>query len=192
MIVGLTGGIGSGKSTVAGMFRDLGVPVFIADQEAKSIMDHDQEVKEAICALLGKEAYHDDGPDRAYIASVVFKDREMLDKLNGIIHPAVHKRFDTWYKAQKAPYVIYEAAILFEQGGNEKCDKVILVTAPREIRISRVTKRDRASREQVLERMNNQWPDEKKIPLADIVIENIELEETLRIVKNIHQLYVKN
>lgn len=192
MIVGLTGGIGSGKSTVAGMFRDLDVPIFIADQEAKAIMDQDREVREAICSLLGKEAYTDDGPDRAYIASVVFKDRELLEKLNGIIHPAVHKRFEKWYRAQEAPYVIYEAAILFEQGGNDKCDKVILVTAPKEIRISRVTKRDRSSREQVLERMHNQWPDEKKIPLADIVIENIELEETLRIVKNIHQLYVKN
>lgn len=192
MIVGLTGGIGSGKSTVAGMFRDLGVPVFIADKEAKVIMEEDEGVKTAICKLLGDEAYGEFGPDRAYIASLVFKDPGLLQELNGIIHPAVHEKFDKWYREQRAPYVIYEAAILFEQGGADRCDKVVLVTAPKEIRISRVTKRDRIGRDQVIERMNNQWPDEKKIPLADIVIENIELEETLRIVEKIHQLYVKN
>lgn len=192
MIIGLTGGIGSGKSTVAGMFGQLGVPVFIADLEARKIMEEDPEVKEAIRDLLGPQAYKEGLPDRPYIASLVFNNKELLEKLNAIIHPAVGRKFQAWYKKQEAPYVIYEAAILFEHGGDKKCDKVILVTAPREIRISRVIKRDGVSRDEVLERMANQWAEDRKIPLADYVIENIEMAETLRIVEKIHQLYVKN
>jgi dephospho-CoA kinase len=192
MIVGLTGGIGSGKSTVAGMFRDLGVPVFIADEQARYLMEEDAGVINAIKALLGAESYKQGKPDRAYIASRVFHDSALLAGLNAIVHPAVAKRFAEWYKTQQAPYVIYEAAILFEHGGHEKCDRVILVTAPREVRISRVIARDKISREEVLSRMQHQWPEDRKIPLADYVIENIEMGETLRIVEKLHQLYVKN
>ncbi|WP_224490732.1 dephospho-CoA kinase [Robertkochia flava] len=192
MIVGLTGGIGSGKSTVAAMFGELGVPVFIADLEARKLLEEDESVKEKVRDLLGDSAFVDNLPDRRYIASVVFDNKTLLDALNAIIHPAVAQRFQLWYSRQQSPYVIYEAAILFEHGGQAKCDQVILVTAPKEIRISRVIKRDGVSRQEVLARMENQWPEEQKIPLADYVIENIDLEETLRIVKKIHCFYVKN
>lgn len=191
MIVGLTGGIGSGKSTVAEMFKDLGIPVFIADEEAKALLAADPEVVSEVTALLGPEAYKDGHPDRAWIAGRVFAEKELLNKLNAIIHPAVAARFAAWYKAQEAPYVIYEAAILFEHGGHKKCDRVILVTAPEDIRLKRVVKRDRTASETVKARMAHQWPDEQKIPMADIVIENINLTETLKIVKKIHKLFVK-
>ena len=191
MIIGLTGGIGSGKSTVAAMFRDLGVPVFIADREAGILMEQDEGVRDQVKGLLGEASYLDGFPNRKYIASRVFADKELLDRLNRIIHPAVAARFEAWYREQDAPYVIYEAAILFEHGGEAKCDKVILVTAPEEVRISRVINRDQVTREEVLARMANQWPEARKIPLADYVIENIDLAETLRIVEKIHRLYVK-
>ena len=192
MIIGLTGGIGSGKSTVAARFKELGVPVFIADEHARTIMEEDQQVVMAVKDVLGEEVYKNGKPDRALIASRVFSDKDLLNKLNAIIHPAVARRFQQWYSRQNAPYVIYEAAILFEHGGHHKCDKVILVTAPQEVRVNRVVKRDGSSREEVLRRMANQWPEEQKIPLADYVIENIDLAETLRIVKKIHGFYVKN
>ena len=116
-VLGLTGGIGSGKTTVAGFFKELGIPVYIADQEAKRLMEEDQKVKQQIISLFGPEAYHQNLPDRKFIASRVFHDREKLEELNGIIHPAVAQDFERWIKEQKAPYVVYEAAILFEKGG---------------------------------------------------------------------------
>ncbi|THD68044.1 dephospho-CoA kinase [Robertkochia marina] len=192
MIIGLTGGIGSGKSTVAKMFADLGVPVFIADLEGRKLLEEDEAVIKAVKDLFGPSAYEDGKPNRPYIASVVFSDPEKLRQLNAVIHPAVAARFKEWLSRKHAPYVIYEAAILFEHGGHKNCDAVIMVTAPKEMRISRVVQRDRVKREEVLQRMDNQWPEEKKIPLADIVVENIDLDETLRIVEKIHQLYVKN
>ncbi len=187
MIVGLTGGIGSGKSTVATMFKDLGVPIYVADDEAKKLMQHSEAIRKDIIGLLGNAAYHNSVPNREFIAAKVFKNPKLLQQLNNIIHPAVRAHFLQWYKAQKAPYVIQEAAILFESGGYKNCDVIILVTAPVDERISRVLQRDKTTEEEVLNRINNQWPDDKKIPLADFVINNITLKNTKEQVETIHK-----
>lgn len=186
-VVGLTGGIGSGKTTVANFFRELGVPVYIADTEAKRLMNESKEVKEKILALFGIKAYEHGKLNREHLSSKVFSDKEKLEALNRIVHPAVRADFELWKQNQQAAYVIYEAAILFEQGGNRSCDLTILVIANRESRIEWLHKRDQSTLEEIEARMAHQWPDEKKRKLADFVIENEQLEETYRKVKKIHQ-----
>ncbi len=185
-VVGLTGGIGSGKSTVAKMFAKLEVPIYIADDEAKKLMHEDEEVKNQIVALLGEDSYVDNQLNRNYIADLVFNDKKLLEKLNAIVHPAVANHFLSWKNKQESNYVIKEAAILFENGGYKKCDYTILVTAPEEIRINRVIKRDHTTKSKVLERLKNQWTDVQKIPLADFVIKNTDLEKTWLQVNKIH------
>ncbi|MEW7290462.1 dephospho-CoA kinase [Aquimarina sp. 2304DJ70-9] len=186
-VVGLTGGIGSGKSTVATMFKNIGIPVYIADDEAKKLMNNDDAVKQKIVALLGADSYIDDRLNREYIAAIVFNDTSKLEKLNAIVHPAVAHHFDTWKRDQDADYVIKEVAILFENDGHKQCDYTILVSAPIEERIKRVLNRDQTTRKQILSRMNNQWDDAQKIILADFVINNIDLEETENQVYEIHK-----
>ncbi|WP_282090324.1 dephospho-CoA kinase [Aquimarina algiphila] len=187
-VVGLTGGIGSGKSTVAKMFEKLGIPIYISDDEAKKLMNEDDDVKKKIIALLGENSYVDEMLNRGYIANIVFNDPLKLEKLNAIVHPAVAKHFDSWKSLQDSVYVIKEAAILFENGGHTQCDYTILVSVPSEIRIQRVLKRDNITKEQVLSRMNNQWEDAKKIPLADFVIYNLDLKDTDKQVNRIHKV----
>lgn len=189
-VVGLTGGIGSGKTTVAGFFKELGIPVFIADDEAKQLMVTNPEVKSAVQALFGEHSYKDGLPERKYIASKVFGDREKLEQLNAIIHPAVARHFESWKEEQVAPYVIYEAAILFESGGYKKCDFNLLVTAPLDRRIERLKKRDKSTLEEIEARMNNQWSDEEKAKLADFIIENKELSSTRKAVHELHETLV--
>ncbi len=186
-VLGLTGGIGSGKTTVADFFRELGVPVFIADTEAKILMEKDASVRRQIIKLFGDEAYVDNIPNRKYIASMVFNDSQKLEALNGIIHPAVAKHFDQWKQGQNAPYVVYEAAILFEKGGYKKCDFNLLITAPLEERLKRLKKRDNSTVEEIEARMNHQWSDEKKANLADFIIENIDLSTTRKKVLQLHE-----
>ena len=187
-VLGLTGGIGSGKTTVAGFFEELGIPVFIADLEAKKIMNRDKPVRDKIERLLGKEAYVDGKPNRKFIAQQVFQDSSKLEQLNAIVHPAVGDYFLRWKDEQKdVPYVVYEAAILFEKGGYKKCDKNLLVTAPYVERIKRLLQRDNSTLEEIEARMNNQWSDEKKKNLADFVIVNQELSRTRKEVRKVHQ-----
>ena len=175
-IVGLTGGIGSGKSTIAAYFKKRGVPVYIADDEAKKIMN-DPEVVKKVQSVFDENIIENKQLNRKKIAELVFSSPEQLKKLNSIVHPEVKKHFLDWVKKhEKHPFVIKEAAILFESGTYKDCDKIILVTAPEDLKIARVMKRDSVSREQVLERMKNQWSDEKKIPLSDYVIQNTDLE----------------
>jgi len=188
-IIGLTGGIGSGKSTIAGFYESLGVPVYIADDEAKKILYTPEATKDMVIAF-GESILTKGVPDKAKIASVVFNDNEKLEMLNEIIHPKVRQHFIDWVTTKKdEPIVIKEAAILFESGSYKDCDKIILVTAPKETRISRVMKRDKVSREQVLERMAAQWDDDKKAALSDYIIVNEELEkakaEAVKILKKI-------
>lgn len=190
-IIGLTGGIGSGKTTVAGFFRELGIPVYIADDAGKRLMKTSARVKEQIIEFLGSAAYKDDSPDTKYIASRVFSSAEELQQLNLIIHPAVALDFKNWLKAQSAPYVIYEAAILFESGGYKKCDKVILVTAPYEKRIARLQARDNSSEADIEARIQHQWSDEKKLKLANYEIKNSELSSTREQVRNLHEILLK-
>ncbi|EIJ40147.1 dephospho-CoA kinase [Galbibacter orientalis DSM 19592] len=191
MIVGLTGGIGSGKSTVAKFFKELGVPVYIADLEAKKLMETNDDIRRDIISIFGADAYENNLPNRKYLAEIVFENPEKLEQLNAIIHPAVGKHFEEWYQQQKVPYVIKEVAILFENGGDKQCDLVITVTAPKEIRIERVLKRDQTTRKAIEARMQNQWSDKEKIKKSDFVIENIVIDNTHQIVEELHRMILK-
>lgn len=191
-IIGLTGGIGSGKTTVAKMFQEYGVPVYIADDEAKKLNETSATIIKGLKKLLGENIYSEDGKlDKKRMAAMIFQDADLLKKVNAIIHPEVGKHFDNWTASQRFPYVIKEAAILFESGSHKNCDKVILVTAPEEIRVNRVMQRDKVSREEVYNRMKNQWSDEVKRKLADFIIENTELASTRHQVDTLHTLLLK-
>jgi len=169
--LGITGGIGSGKTTVCRILEVLGIPVYYADVRAKQLYHEDKEVMQAVKQLFGDDIYRNGELERAEVAKRVFSNKELLQKLNGIVHPAVEKDFARWVESySNKPFVVKEAAILFENGGYKKLDLNVLVTAPEELRIKRVVKRDGISEEQVKDRIKNQWPDEKKIPLADFVI----------------------
>ncbi|TKD65851.1 dephospho-CoA kinase [Flavobacterium sp. ASW18X] len=186
MIVGLTGGIGSGKSTVAKMFQELGIPVYIADEEAKKLMHTQPEVKSAIIHLLGKDAYLNGRLNRAYIADKVFTNKGLLQELNAIVHPAVRTHFLEWVKKQEAPYVLQESALIFENNNEANFDAVILVTAPEEVRLARVVKRDQVALEKVRARMANQLAEAEKKDRATLVIENTLLSKTKEKVAKIH------
>ncbi|WP_276392679.1 dephospho-CoA kinase [Eudoraea chungangensis] len=190
--VGLTGGIGSGKSTVASFFADLGVPVYNSDERAKLLMNTSESLKRNIKKLLGTNAYKSETLDKTYVAEQVFGDNALLQKLNKLVHPAVKKDFYEWAQEQTSPYVIQEAAILFENGSYVNYNKMILVKAPEMERIRRVAARDKTTTDQILDRMKTQWEDDRKIPLADYVIENINLEETQNSVKKIHEDLLKS
>ncbi|WP_310994349.1 dephospho-CoA kinase [Aequorivita marina] len=186
-VIGLTGGIGSGKTTVAKMFAELGVPVYIADIEAKKLTNSSKLIRRELTELLGEEAYLEGVLNRKYVADKIFNDKALLEAVNKIIHPRVGAHFEAWAAQQNSAYVIQEAAILFENGSYKKFDKVILVTAPRETRIARVMERDNTAAAEVEQRMNNQWSDEKKKVLADFIIENIDLETTQKTVQALHR-----
>lgn len=188
MIIGLTGGIGSGKSTVAKMFEALDVPVYDSDIEAKSLMVSSIDLKERIIDLLGTNAYKGKKLNKTHIANKVFNEPELLLKLNQIVHPAVKNHFFNWTESQSGPYVIQESALIFENNSYHKYDEVILVTAPKEQRIQRVMDRDGTSREKVLERISNQLEDAEKVKKADYVIENIVLDDTRNSVHEIHRM----
>ncbi|WP_420399974.1 dephospho-CoA kinase [Flagellimonas sp.] len=186
-IVGLTGGIGSGKSTVAEMFRALGISVYDSDVEARNLMSSSAQVKEAIVELLGEASYEDGVLNRAFVASKVFTQPELLKALNGIVHPAVREHFAHWVTEQEGPYVIQETALIFENGMQDQYDHIILVTAPYEIRLERVIRRDQAKKEQVLDRMRNQLEDDKKEDLSHFIIDNLDLENTRQQVIKLHE-----
>ena len=186
-IIGLTGGIGSGKTTVARMFKLHGIPVYNSDERAKELMVQSEDLVNSIKSLLGDEAYNKNELNREYVAQKVFTDKEMLQNLNNLVHPAVRSDFESWAAKQDAPYVIQEAAILFENGAYEKFDRMILVTAPKLIRLKRIMQRDNESENNILARMSHQWDDTKKLPLAHFVIENTDLEKTKTEVKKIHE-----
>lgn len=178
IVVGLTGGIGSGKSTVGDFLTELGVPVYNSDMWAKRLMESSKKLQKGIKGLFGEKAYSEGKLNRTYIAQSVFGNKKLLKKLNELVHPEVRKHFLKWVSEQDAPYVVQETALLFENNAMDFYDKIILVTAPAEARIQRVTERDGTDKESVISRMDNQLPDSEKIELADFVIENIDLEET--------------
>ncbi|MFV0346642.1 MAG: dephospho-CoA kinase [Bacteroidales bacterium] len=176
--VGLTGGIGSGKTTVANIFIGLGIPVYFADPKAQELMTSDEGLVSDIRHLLGSPAYTAAGEiNKPYVANLIFKSADKRKKLNALIGPVLQRDFDNWCSSQLSPYVIQEAAILFETGSYKKFHKVILVTAPESVRISRVSRRDNLSPEQVMQRMNSQWKDERKAELADYKLANTDLHE---------------
>jgi dephospho-CoA kinase len=172
--VGITGGMGSGKTTIARMFQVLGIPVYFADDEAKNLMNHDPALKQAIMAIFGHEAYNLNGLNREFISSVAFSEPDKLKALNAIVHPAVMAHGKAWMLSQYAPYSLKEAALLFESGSNKQLDLIIGVWCPVELRIERVMNRDSSSREQVLARMQKQMNEEEKMKLCDFVITNDE------------------
>lgn len=186
-VIGLTGGIGSGKSTVARMFELLNVPVYYADQEAKRLMTSSADLKLGIRQLFGEGAYINDRLNRGYIADIVFRDKEKLKALNALVHPEVRKDFLHWVDIQDAPYVIQENPLIFEKNDQGSFDKVIVVTADKEVRIQRIIERDGLSKDQVLDRMANQLDDAKKTELADFLIYNETLANTKIQVNAIHQ-----
>jgi len=171
-IVGLTGGIGSGKTTVAQMFKSFGVPVYNADEEAKILMQNSEAIKHELIDLLGESCYTDGQLNRSFIASKVFADQRLLQKINAIVHPKVAAHFEEWYSNQHAPYVIKEVAILFETKSQHLFDFIITVTAPIETRIQRVMDRDQKTKKEVMSVINNQLPDLEKINQSNFVIYN--------------------
>lgn len=188
MVVGVTGGIGSGKTFVCNLFAEKGVPIYITDIEAKRIMNLNAEVKNEIIKLFGSQAYINKVLNRTYISKLVFENKQLLNQLNAIVHPAVAQDFENWYIKNQKKLVIKESAILFETGAYKKCDATILVTAPMEVRIKRVMKRDNIAKDLVEKRINNQWNDEKKMQLADYIIENFDKQNTI---KQVNKLFLK-
>ncbi|WP_155285039.1 dephospho-CoA kinase [Capnocytophaga felis] len=191
MVVGLTGGIGSGKTTIAKMFEELGISVYISDTEAQKLIETDENIKRKIKSSFGELAYVDGKYNRKYIAEIVFSDRDKLRLINEIVHPEVAKHFSQWKAKQNSPYVIKESAILFESGAYHDCDYIITVTADEQERIRRVVERDGVTENSVRERIKNQWNDEKKMNMSDEVINNIDIESSSLKVQEIHSKLIK-
>jgi dephospho-CoA kinase len=177
-IIGLTGGIGSGKTTIAHHFRNAGIPVYIADDAARTIMQS-EEIIEKVKDEFGDAVFDHAILNRHKLSKIVFGNPQKLQQLNAIVHPAVRKHFQNWVQNNSnIPFVIYETAILFESGSYKNCDFIITVTAPTELRIQRVIDRDKTTREQVLQRMNAQWSDEQRISKSNFVVNNVNPETT--------------
>lgn len=191
--VGITGGIGSGKTTVCKIFETLGIPVYYADQRAKWLMTHDEELIAQIKKLFGDEAYGPDGAlNRAYIAGIVFQDKNKLSQLNALVHPAVARDSEQWQTRQRgAPYTLKEAAIMFESGSHRQLDRIITVTAPEELRIARVMQRDGTERSAVEDRIRRQMPESERIKRSDFVIYNDGSRSIVRQVVALHRRLIK-
>lgn len=171
--VGITGGIASGKSFVASMFEALGIPVYYADREAKRLIATEADMIRDIRKLLGEKAYSEDGRyNTKHVAAIVFNDREKLMALNRIVHPRVKADYISWHERQEAPYTLHESALIYEGGFSRLMDKIIVVTAPEEVRISRLMNRDHITEEQAIRKISNQMPEQEKVDMADFVIRN--------------------
>jgi dephospho-CoA kinase len=188
--IGLTGGIGSGKSTVAKIFEVLDVPVYYADEAAKRLMNEDEEIKAAITRQFGEKSYTGGKLDRPYISSLVFNSREKLDLLNAITHPATIRDANEWMKKQSSKYIIKEAALIFESGSSEHLDFVIGVYAPAPLRIKRTMDRDGITKEEVLQRMSRQIDEEIKMKLCDYIITNDEQQMVIPQVIQLHEKFL--
>lgn len=173
-VIGITGGIGSGKSIIGKILTTMGYPVYYSDQEAKWVMNNDPNLRNELITVFGKQAYMNGELNRPYLAEKIFTSPELKEQINRIVHPRVRKRFTDFVTQSNSPLVFNEAAILFETGGYKDFDATILVVADKETRIQRVMERDNISRQQVEDRMNNQWSDEQKLKLTNIVIHNNE------------------
>ena len=190
--VGITGGIGSGKTKICRVYETLGVAVHYADTQAKLLMNTDPELKAALKDYFGNDIYHDDETlNRPKLSEIIFNDPAALEKVNGWVHPAVVRDFEHWCTMQNSPYVLEESAIIFERNLAHLFEKVILVTAPENVRIKRVCIRDRLTPEVVKKRMANQWSDEKKMALADFIIYNDNLRLLTPQIMEIHRHLMK-
>jgi dephospho-CoA kinase len=170
--IGLTGNIGSGKTTIASLFEVFGIAVFNADNEAKRLMSDDKILKNELIVAFGKEVFVENKLNRKYLADLAFSDELVLKKLNSLVHPFVQHAFDKWSDEQISPYVIKEAAILFESNNYQSLDAIICVTCPEDIRLERLLKRDNISKKQLIQRINNQWQEEKKKSMSDYIVIN--------------------
>ena len=190
--VGITGNIGSGKTTVSKIFEVLGIPVFYADDEAKKVMVNDAILVDAIKENFGAEAYFADGTlNRKHIAGIVFNNQAELQKLNAIVHPATFRAFDNWLPQHVgAPYILKEAALLFESDSYKMCDKTIMITAPLDMRVARVIERDGLSKAEILSRDSKQFTQEVKLGLADYSIKNDNTELVIPQVLKLHSMFI--
>jgi len=189
--LGVTGGIGSGKTIICSIFSALGVPIFYADEKAKILTETCEELKKAIIDEFGKESFNKSGYNRQYMASLVFRDQKSLLKLNQLIHPVVEKEFLHWFSLQNYHYVIFEAAILFESGADKMMDYSVMVDAPLQLRIDRIMKRDECKREEVEFRMQNQWSAETIRRMADWVVTNDDKTLILPQILKLHKHLIK-
>ena len=186
-VVGLTGGIGSGKSTVAKMFERLDIPIYYSDDEAKNLMNSSKKIRESLIALFGQDTYENRELNRPYVAGLVFNNKDKLNELNAIVHPEVKRNFLEWVERQNTAYVIQENPLIFENKSQNDFDYVITVTAPVQIRVQRVMERDGSTKNQVFSRVKNQLEDEIKIKQSDFVITNDDLKHTKDQVRHIHK-----
>ena len=189
--VGLTGGIGSGKTTVGRVFRTMGIPVFEADAEGRRLLVNDLRLKHAVVERFGASVLKEDAIDRAALASIVFQDATALKDLNALIHPAVRAAFDRWTSEQRSPYVIMEAAVLAESGGHRTMDRIVVVSAPEAIRIQRVMERDGVREDAVRARMANQVSEAERLAIADHVIHNNDSRLVIPQVVEVHAALLK-
>ena len=190
-IVGITGGIGSGKTTVCKVFQELGVPVYYADDRAKELMNTNKALKNKIIQAFGEKAYSETGLDKTYLAQQIFGANEKLSIINGLVHPAVANDFEEWLKEHSGEkYVLKEAAILFESGAYQHVDVTVLVIAPEDLRLERAMYRDGSTKEDVLKRMKNQWTQERKIKLANHILNNDGTQLLIPQVMDLHQKFV--
>ena len=185
--IGLTGGIGSGKSTVAQIFEVLGIPVYYADISAKKLMNEDAELRSAITTIFGEQAYVNNLLDRKYISSIVFSDPAKLQQLNALVHPATKKDGEAWMQQQTSPYAIHEAALIFEAKVSDRLDLVIGVCSPEELRIKRAMGRDKINRDEVLKRMDQQLDEGLKMSKCDFVLINNEQQLLIPQILELHQ-----
>ncbi|MGM0464300.1 MAG: dephospho-CoA kinase [Bacteroidota bacterium] len=185
--LGVTGGIGSGKSTVCKIFKVLGIPVFSADDEARIIMDNKKMIRAELKNIIGTDLYASGELDRSKMASIIFNDDNLLNKVNNLVHPLVFDRYDNWCRQQDADYVIFEAAILFESGADKHVDRILAVTATREERINRVMERNKMSREQVMERISKQMEEDEMIKRSDYRVNNSDDSMIIKKVLDIHR-----
>jgi dephospho-CoA kinase len=194
MVIGITGGIGSGKSTVVKMFSQFkNIAIYIADDEAKKLMNSSDEIKTQLISEFGEEVYINNELNKPYLANIVFNDKDKLGALNAIVHPVVNSHLQHFIlQNSHKKYVLYENAILFENGSNAFCDKIITVTAPEKIRIERVLKRDNSTIEAVTNRIKNQWSQSKKTLQSNYIIKNLTLTNIEEKILRIHNILTKN
>lgn len=184
--LGVTGGIGSGKTSVCRVFGVLGIPVFSADRVARMIMESDERIMQGINSIAGRNLYENGILDRMTLASIIFNNKELLEKVDSLVHPAVFDNFMKWVPLQTGRYVIMEAAIMFESGASKFVDRIATIVAPLEERIERIIERNKITREQITERINNQMDDAERIRLSDYVIDNSENNMIIPAILNIH------
>jgi dephospho-CoA kinase len=189
--LGVTGGIGSGKTTVCKVFEVLGIPVFLADVEAKRIQENDRDLQIKINSLAGKDLFPEGKLNRAEMAGLIFNNKDLLEKVNSVVHPAVFSSFMEWIRKQDSPYSIMEAAILIESGGFRLMDRIVTVITPLEERIERLIRGNKLSREQIIERIKNQIDDESRVKQSDFVISNSENDMIVPAVLGIHEEMLK-